>query len=70
LVANGVIPVKGSGLFEAIRWMEERIGTSLDSVGAGDPKAIVIMERKMLIETLKTRKTIEETGEVSSEEII
>jgi len=39
--------------------MEERIGTSLDRVGAGDPEAIAIMERNMLKETLKARtKTI------------
>jgi len=45
--------------FQAIRWMEERIGTSLNRVGAGDPEAIAIMERNMLKETLKARtKTI------------
>jgi hypothetical protein len=44
-----------SGLSEAVRWMEERIGTSLDRVGAGDPEAIATMERNMLKETLKAR---------------
>lgn len=44
-----------SGFFQAIRWMEERIGTSLDLVAAGDPEAIAIMERNMLKETLKAR---------------
>ncbi|PDO09436.1 MAG: hypothetical protein BLM47_12470 [Candidatus Reconcilbacillus cellulovorans] len=44
------------GIFEAVRWMEERIGTSLDRVGAGDPEAIATMERKnMLKETMKVR---------------
>lgn len=56
-----------SGFSEAIRWMEERIGTSLDRVGAGDPEAIAIMERNMLKETMKVRtKRISEgtpTGE-------
>ena len=41
------------GLFEAIRWMEERIGTSLDRVGAGDPEAIAIMERNLLYAGLR-----------------
>jgi len=44
-----------SGFAEAIRWMEERIGTSLDRVGSGDPEAIAIMERNMLKETLRAR---------------
>ena len=45
-----------SGFFQAIRWMEERIGTSLDLVGAGDPEAIAIMEANMLKETMEIRK--------------
>jgi hypothetical protein len=56
---------RSSGLSEAIRWMEERIGTSLDLVGAGDPEAIAIMERNMLKETLVARtKMIEEAKQV------
>ena len=56
---------QSSGLFEAIRLMEERIGTSLDRVGAGDPEAIAIMERNMLKETLAARtRWIEETKQV------
>jgi len=46
---------KRAGLLEAIRWMEDRIGTSLDLVDAGDPDAIATMERSMMKETLKAR---------------
>jgi len=45
--------------------MEERIGTSLDLITAGDPEAIAIMEANMLKETLAWRRKLklDETAE-------
>lgn len=45
--------------------MEERIGTSLDLITAGDPEAIAIMEANMLKETLEWRRKLklDETAE-------
>ena len=46
---------KESGLFRAKRELEERIGTSLDLVQAGDSEAIRLMEENMRKETIELR---------------
>lgn len=50
--------IRRSGLREAIKLMEERIGTSLDLIEAGDPEAIATMERSMMRETLIARSQL------------
>jgi len=44
--------------FRAKRWMEERIGTSIERIQAGDPEAIAIMEANLEKELQEWRKRI------------
>lgn len=50
---------KVSGFFRAKRWMEERIGTSIELIEAGDPEAIAIMEANLEKELAEWRRKLQ-----------